>query len=213
MDIRQQSRIAAGFTLVVVGIFLLFLKSMEGYGESVTFGALGAAFLGAYLWRKAYGLLIPAGVLLGLAVGSALDEGSVGETRWNLVGLAAGFFGIYVLDLVYRGKNRWWPAIPGALLLLVAFPWGEDLLELLLDHWPLILVLIGGILLLTAFGGGGRAEEPSATTVSEASTGNDTRPERPSPPPGSSAPPHERVDRSSPPPPPGREGGPGDQNR
>ena len=160
MDARRQSRVAAGFTLLVVGIFLLFLRRLEGYGESVTFGALGAAFLGVYLWRKRYGLLIPAGVLLGLAVGSALDEGYAGETRWNVVGLAAGFFLIYAIDLAYRRKNRWWPAIPGTLLLLVAFPWGKDLLELLLDHWPLILVLIGGILLLTAFVGVRDGEDP-----------------------------------------------------
>lgn len=186
MDSRRQGRIAAGFTLVVVGFFLLFLQHLRGYGESVTFGALGVAFLAGYLWRRSYGLLVPAGVLLGLAAGTAIEEALEGPTEWSLVGLGCGFFLIYGLDLAYRATNRWWPAIPGTILLLLAFPWTEALFELLLEYWPLILVLIGVILLLSALvdrpGGepaGAGAAEPAAEGAGEEASGEEGVGDRP----------------------------------
>ncbi len=151
MNVRRQSRITAGVTLILVGFALLFLQRLEGYGDTGVLGVLGAVFLIGYFWRRAYGLLVPAGILLGLAVGTLLDE-TVTEVAadWTAAGLGAGFFLVYGVELLYRGNNRWWPAIPGSILLVVAFPWGEALFHLLVNYWPLILVLIGVLILLGA---------------------------------------------------------------
>ena len=151
MDTQRQSRITAGATLIVVGLVLFFLQNMKGFGETAIFAALGAIFLIGYLWRKSYGLLVPAGILLGLAVGSYFDEIAEGTTDWSLFGLGCGFFVIYLLDLLYRRRRHWWPVVPGTILVLLAFPATEDLLHLVLDHWPLLLVLIGVVIVLGAF--------------------------------------------------------------
>ncbi|MGD2114809.1 MAG: hypothetical protein PVG07_07145, partial [Acidobacteriota bacterium] len=92
----------------------------------------------------------PAGILLGLAVGSFFEEATVGEADWTLFGLGCGFFFIYALDRVYRGRRLWWPVVPGAILVLLAFPVTEDLFDLVFDHWPLLLVLIGLVIVLGA---------------------------------------------------------------
>lgn len=151
MDTQRQSRITAGSTLIVVGLVLFFLQNMRGFGETAIFAALGAIFLVGYLWRKAYGLLVPAGILLGLAVGSYFDEISEGTTDWSLFGLGCGFFVIYLLDLLYRRRRHWWPVVPGTILVLLAFPATEEMLHILLDHWPLLVVLIGLIIMVGAF--------------------------------------------------------------
>jgi len=151
VDTQRRTRITAGSTLIVVGFVLFFLQHMKGFGETAIFAALGAIFLVGYLWRKSYGLLVPAGILLGLAVGSYFEEISEGATDWSLFGLGCGFFLIYVLDLLYRRRRHWWPVVPGSILVLLAFPASEDLLHILLDHWPLLLVLIGVVIVIGAF--------------------------------------------------------------
>ncbi len=150
MDAQRQSRVTAGATLIVVGLLLFFLQHMEGLGDTAVFAALGAIFLVGYLWRKAYGLLVPAGILLGLAVGSYFDEITVGGADWTLFGLGCGFFLIYGLDFLYRRRRRWWPLVPGCILVLLAFPVTEDLLDLVIHHWPLLLVLIGVVIVVGA---------------------------------------------------------------
>lgn len=150
MDAQRQTRITAGATLIVVGLVLFFLQHMEGLGDTAVFAVLGALFLVGYLWKKAYGLLVPAGILLGLAVGSYFDELTTGGADWTLFGLGCGFFLIYGLDLLYRRRRVWWPLVAGTLLVLLAFPLTEDLLDLVLEHWPLLLVIIGLVIVVSA---------------------------------------------------------------
>lgn len=150
MDAQRQARVTAGATLIVVGLVLFFLQNMEGLGDTAVFAVLGAIFLIGYLWRKSYGLLVPAGILLGLAVGSYIEEVTTGGANWKLFGLGCGFFFIYGLDLLYRRRRVWWPLVPGSILVLLAFPVTEDLLDLVLEHWPLLLVIIGLVIVVNA---------------------------------------------------------------
>ena len=113
---------------------------------------LGIVFLGAYLQRRSYGLLVPAGVLLGLASGMLFRGPLSAIGRPQLLGLGAGFFAIYFIALLRERKSHPWPLIPGTILLIIAFPNGADVFEYLFDHWSLMLVVLGVLILLGALG-------------------------------------------------------------
>jgi hypothetical protein len=112
---------------------------------------MGSAFFAAYLYRREYGYLVPAGILLGLGTGTIL-----GQTRYafgdaTLFGLGLGFIAIYVVSLLYERKNRWWPLIPGGVLILLNVPRVGDTVDFFFDNWPLILIIVGVLILLGAF--------------------------------------------------------------
>ena len=157
MDEKSQSKITAGAILILLGVGFFALQFMEGFGEAVMFFLIGGAFMVGYLFRRAYGLLIPGGILLGLGLGS------VGETTFQSfgdikgIGLGVGFVSIYLIHLIYVGKSHWWPLIPGGILIVAGFASASRNFERLLSvGWPLILILVGLLVLAGAFGITGR---------------------------------------------------------
>jgi len=157
MDEKSQNRIVAGAILILLGVGFFALQFMEGFGEAVIFFLIGGAFMVGYLFRRAYGLLIPGGILLGLGLGS------VGETTFQSfgdikgIGLGVGFVSIYLIHLIYVGKSHWWPLIPGGVLIVAGFASASRNFERLLSvGWPLILILVGLLVLAGAFGITGR---------------------------------------------------------
>lgn len=170
MSERNRSQLATGAILILLGVGLFVLQYSEGLNESVVLFLIGGLFVAGYLYSRAYGLLIPGciliGIGLGLAGGSAVDSlGETGEERMILFGLGVGFIALYVIPLVYQRKNIWWPLIPGAILLVVGLVQGNEDLEKILEvGWPLIIVLVGLLILAGAFGLIGRKpadEEPA----------------------------------------------------
>jgi len=149
---KRRQNIAAGATLIVLGLALFALDRFDGLGRTAVFFVLGAGFLAAYLARREYGFLVPAGVMLGLGLGRA-GRGSLLEFSDNPVwlGLGCGFLAIWLIELIYRRRNQWWPLIPGTVLILVGLPDTDELFEYLLDNWPLLLVAAGVLLLIVAF--------------------------------------------------------------
>jgi len=139
-----------GALLITVGI-VLFAAQQLGVGWDVIVLVLGLVFLVAYAATRLYGLLIPAAILCGIGVGLVL--GHRAPLRETVVaGLAVGFLAIYAVDRVMTGaRRRWWPLIPGLILLVVAIeggafgPEGERAVDL---FWPVALIAAGAFLLL-----------------------------------------------------------------
>jgi hypothetical protein len=71
-----------------------------------------------------------------------------------LLGLAAGFIGIALVNLLFSKKAFWWPLIPGAILgvvgalLTIDTTVSMNLLEQIGRFWPVILLIIGVWMLL-----------------------------------------------------------------
>ncbi len=151
MDKNRRSRIVSGITLIGIGLLLFWLTRVEDIADSVLFFVIGSLFLGAYLYSKNYGLLIPGCLLLGLGAGTLLENMEQLDEPWQ-IGLGAGFVAIFVITLLYERRAHWWPLIPGGVLLLSAFAFGDELMRFLFSGgWPLVLVVIGVVILLGAF--------------------------------------------------------------
>lgn len=151
MDKQRRSRVVSGVTLIGIGLLLFWLNRVEDIADSVLFFVIGSLFLGAYLYSKNYGLLIPGCLLLGLGTGTLLERIDRLDQPWQ-VGLGAGFVAIFLIALLYEKQAHWWPLIPGGILLISAFAIGEELMQFLFSGgWPLVLVVIGVIIVLGSF--------------------------------------------------------------
>jgi len=151
MDKRNSGRVAAGLALIILGGALYVLERNAGLDAAALFFLIGGAFLAAYLYRREFGLLIPAGVLLGLGTGVFLEQTRYNFGQPNLWGLGLGFLSITVIGAIYERKNRWWPLIPGAVLIVLGLPRVGGAIDFLLANWPLALVLAGVIVLISGF--------------------------------------------------------------
>lgn len=156
---KDRNRSTAGAVLVLLGLGLLALQFVEGFGEAVLFFVIGGAFVAGYLWRRAYGLLIPGGILLGLGLGQLGANSLMSFGDFSGIGLGLGFVSIYVIALIYEGRSHWWPLIPGLILIVSGFAEGSEAVARLLSRgWPLILIFIGLMLLAGGFRMTGRKQ-------------------------------------------------------
>lgn len=167
----------AGVLLVAIGVALLVIN-LTGVGGVAVVLLGGLAFLATHLATRAYGFLVPGGILTGF--GAALVAQDLGLTAdIGLLGLGAGFVLIPVVQLLTgweRQPGWWWPLIPGGILVLLG---AIEHLEgsaagLIL---PGLLIILGLVFLLSA---SRRRAEP----VSEETTGGDggASPDLPPPP-------------------------------
>ncbi len=142
-------QVAAGLALIVLGGALLALERLDGAPEHLFLVLVGGVFAAGYFYKRAYGLLIPAGILIGLGSGLAFHDlysGSFVDDESAAFGLGVGFLLIYVVSLLYERTNRWWPLIPGGVLVIAGFPnweWADQIL----DYWPVAVMAVGLFLL------------------------------------------------------------------
>ena len=70
----DRQKFTAGIVLILFGIGFYLVQRLDAIGHEAIMLIIGSAFLVAYFYQKAYGLLIPAGVLLGLGLGNLLHH-------------------------------------------------------------------------------------------------------------------------------------------
>ena len=153
MNKPDRQKFTAGIVLVLFGLGFYLVQRLDAIGNEVIMLIIGSAFLVAYFYQKAYGLLIPAGVLLGLGVGDLLQGRYWWANDGIQLGLGVGFISIYVIAKLYQRESHWWPLIPGVILVLIGVPKTATIIRFLLDNWPLILVAVGLLILIGAFRG------------------------------------------------------------
>lgn len=146
-------QIAAGLALIALGGLLLFLERLEsGAHAHLLFILIGGIFVAGYLYKRAFGLLIPGALLMGMGGGLAFEDLHSGPFVHGdkvALGLGLGFVLIYVASLLYERRNRWWPLIPGGVLVIASLPdfvWVDDVL----DFWPVAVMAVGVLLLFRA---------------------------------------------------------------
>lgn len=164
----MRSTRTAGLILIALGVALLIALTTDVGGESVI-GFLGLAFLVAYATSRAYGYLVPGGILTGLGAGLVI-ESLGGPSASVLLGLGGGFLAIALIHRLVgtAGSGWWWPLIPGGVLTVVGasnLPGTPNLGRYLI---PIALIAIGGLLLFRR--SGDRSDDDRRTTPSDDGT-------------------------------------------
>jgi len=145
--------------LVVIGLVLFAAQWFEITGAGVL-AAIAAVFLTAYVTSRNYGFLVPSMILGGLAVGVGLQESGI-DPQGGLVviGLAGGFFAIFVIDVLAGHSDRWWPLIPAGILSAVGTDQlvrGTALSDAIARFWPIALIFAGIVVLVASVRSGRR---------------------------------------------------------
>ena len=120
---RREAPWIGGLILIAVGAVMLGTQVLPDIGLYVVL-AIGLVFLVAFAITRAYGFLVPGGIMTGLGVGVALTPYVVEGTMTGalVVGsLAVGFAAIGVIAYLMRLEEAHpWPFIPAAILGTVA---------------------------------------------------------------------------------------------
>lgn len=140
-----------GAALIAIGALLLAGQWFDLSGALVL-GVLSIMFIGLYAATRAYGLLIPGCILGGLAFGVGFESAGVSLHGGVVVlGLAAGFVAIYVVNVLVDRAPHWWPLIPGTILGAVGLSTAledSELARLGTVLWPVLLIAAGLVVLL-----------------------------------------------------------------
>jgi hypothetical protein len=156
---EKRNRVVSGLVLLLIGLFLLV-----GNFVSIDLGALFPLGLGLIflVWGSAarkLGLLIPGGILSGIGVGAWLISGPFSrladpaEGGLFMVAFAFGWALITLTSALFVRETAWWPLIPGGIMafiggaLLIGGP-ALEVLEILGQGWPIVLIAVGLYLLL-----------------------------------------------------------------
>jgi hypothetical protein len=149
--------LTAGILLIVIGLGL-FIFQFIGWPFLFPLLLGGGLLVSGILTRKT-GLIIPGGILTGVGLAIVAVQNDVMSMAEPLKGglfllvFSLGWFLIpLVTGLVVR-KTEWWALIPGTILagiggLVMAGDSGLEILKIVGQYWPVILVVIGASILI-----------------------------------------------------------------
>lgn len=156
----HRSSLTGGIILIAIGALAL-LSQLDIFTDIGMFfvPALGIIFLVWGLASRAFGLVIPGGILSGIGLGIALVEGPLAgsgepvEGAIFLLAFAAGWLLIALLSKFTATAFQWWPLIPAAVLalvggLLLAGEAGLQVLKVIGYAWPVALIAAGAWIIL-----------------------------------------------------------------
>jgi hypothetical protein len=157
----RKSNLAVGVILVAVGGVLLVTRFVPMESAPAWLLGLGAGLALIGIVGASYGALVGGMVLLGLGAGMVLGDHGVANIAagtWIVLGLGAGFVGIYILALILKLRSHWWPLVPGVILLGVGgaryvrhFALISPQVEMAVrTWWPAALVVVGIWILVRA---------------------------------------------------------------
>ncbi len=146
-----------GATLIVIGLALLASQVVPGWDRLVVVG-VGLLLLALFVVTRRPGALIPGGIITGIGVGIVLTSAVTGTLAGALFmgSLGGGFLLVALLGwLVDVPGTRWWPLIPGVILVAVgaaigAGEIGQRYLRLAGTWWPVVLVALGAWMVVAA---------------------------------------------------------------
>jgi hypothetical protein len=159
-------RWVGGAVLVIIGVALLAGEVVPDIGRYAAL-IIGLALLALFLVTRNPGALIGGSIVTGIGAGIVLEQTYPGSPGgWVPLGLGFGFLGIWLVGTLLRmPEARFWPLIPGGILVFVGLAaMGGSVAELLRYAWPLMLILIGLLVIV-----GGLRRRPAALP-SDAST-------------------------------------------
>jgi len=119
--------------------------------------AIGFAFLVAYAVSRKYGYLVPGGILTGIGAGllaaSLFRVADADTGAYAAIGGGISFLLIYAVDvLITASAARWWPVIPGTLMVVAGTGMVSGNQELIrqLGLWSPVLLIALGVVILVA---------------------------------------------------------------
>jgi hypothetical protein len=188
-DAGGDGKWAGGIALIAIGGLLLLTQLTNAtWTGLLIFPALALIFLTWGIAQRNAGPMIPAGIFIGLSLGTWLvtgewftsglaDINSEDEAGVFLLAFAVGWASITLLSALFTRQIHWWPLIPGGFMAVIGgaiLVGGSDLQALVwLGYaWPLAMIALGILLLLRV--AGGRRE----STGSTGSTGSSDTPQR-----------------------------------
>lgn len=159
MTSSNSGRATAGAVLIVLGLALLAGQLVEDFSGEIWTIVIGGLFVAGYFSRRAYGLLIPGCILLGLSLGNLGTRSLSNLGDLDAIGLGLGFCAIYAIDVLYRGRSHWWPLVPGVILVATGLAQGSQQIQDIINvGWPAALILLGLILLAGVFRSRGESQ-------------------------------------------------------
>ena len=142
-----------GLALLGIGAQILLdviLPSLSQYfGGLLVLGGIGLAFLLVYLReRRAWWALIPAGVMITLALVSVLDQGNFGLDTGGIFLLGLGMTFLVLAWL--PSERQQWAYIPGGILVVMGLLIAGAAGAWLNIVGPALIILLGGWLIFRA---------------------------------------------------------------
>lgn len=149
----REGRLWLGLILIGLGAIFLLDRLVPDIGAYLPL-LVGLGLFVAFLATRAYGFLIPAGIVSGVGAGILLQQ-TYHQGGIFLLALGTGFAAIWLIgSLVRLRENHWWPLIPGGILVTIGLidlaDEGGQLADLLDIGWPILLVAVGLLVIIRA---------------------------------------------------------------